>query len=321
MKYHSPHETVDIRANSEVPVVPYTSTDMFSMLKNKTSGRQRTLIACCASDSVHIYDLSNMSRCSITITAICAMVFLSEHELVFAVIEDAHTELKVYNISYRKFTKTKDIGKTHVRGLEARRNSVLLYSLTSIGKWDTLTDEYISVPQEYAVEMCFMHDNQFILCAYENALSLWSISPFECLKTLTAKPISVNYSIGGIYFVEDGNLVVLDPRTETTTKLMPITDGDAYSTKIIDHKIALVFEDPDKNENFYCSIYNMETKKLEEKAAFCPASTTYKPFVSKGSLVVYYEDENVRVYDVASMRQVYNIEGPFGQHRADIAIW
>jgi hypothetical protein len=90
MKYHSPHEIVDIAANSDVLFVPYTSKDLFSMLKNKTSSRQRTLIACCAADSVHIYDLLNMFKHSITITAICAMVFLSEHELVLAVTEHMH---------------------------------------------------------------------------------------------------------------------------------------------------------------------------------------------------------------------------------------
>jgi WD40 repeat protein len=190
-----------------------------------------------------------------------------------------------------------------------------------IGKWDILTDEYISFPQDYAVEMCFINDNQFILCSYDCRLSLWSISPFEHLKTLPARPISVDYSRGGVYYVEDKYIMMVDLSTEATAKVMPIIGGDAYSTRIVDHKIALVFENTDPDSSFYCSVYNMETKLLEEKIAFCPASTTYKPFVSKGLLVAYYEDENVRVYDVASMRQVYNIEGPFIHHRADLAIW
>jgi WD40 repeat protein len=298
------------------------------MLKNTMSSRSKTFIACCDDERVYVYILHDKNPfATITVrTELMAMVFLSQYELVLATTNGIVTTLSIYDTTSLRCTKSIEIGDKNVKvkGLEARQNCVLVYSLHVIGKWNTLTNTYESIDQDYPVEFCFINQNEFIMCSFDDGLEVMTISPFQRKKKLPAKPISVHYTDGGAFFIQSNMLMRMDLESGRETIVMEINNTDiAYLTRIVDHKVALVFEhtQDEDYQYYFCSIYNMVTKELEMKEAFRTLSTTYKPFVIKGSLAVYYEDHMVRVFDVASMRQVYEIKGKFAPYRADVAVW
>jgi hypothetical protein len=304
------------------------------MLRNIMS-ETKTLIACCGPLDVYIYNLRDLSSCIVVDFdsivngggKLTAMEFLSQHEIILAVTDRYEQTTLAVCDTQLKTERTIDIGNVEVLGLTTtNQNTVLFISPYRIGKWEIKENRYEWQPYDYPVEICVMDQNQFIVCSSETELQLWTVSPFQLVKRLQATVISVDKYKGGIIYLDKNVLWQLDINSDQVTEIMEISETDQAYTKVVDQKIAFVFEFINKSHHdHYCSIYNLVTKQLEVKEAFYPMSTTYKPFVTKGSLMMYYEDYKVKVYDVLSRKQVCEIEAnnwckKFTPENADLAL-
>jgi hypothetical protein len=305
------------------------------MLRNITNETQ-TLIACCGPLDVYIYNLRDISSCTVVDFdsivngggKLTAIEFLSQHEIILAITDRYEQTTLAVCDTQTKTEKTIDIGNVEVLGLTiANPNTVLFISPYRLGKWEIKENRYEWQPYDYPVEICVIDQNQFVVCSSETELQVWTVSPFQLVKRLQVTVISVDKYKGGIIYLDKNVLWQLDIDSEQVTEIMKISGPDQAYTKVVDQKIAFAFEFVDKSQHdHYCSIYNLETKEVEVKEAFYPMSTTYKPFVTKGSLIMYYEDYKVKVYDVSSRKQVCEIEAnnwckKFTPESADLALW
>jgi hypothetical protein len=95
------------------------------------------------------------------------------------------------------------------------------------------------------------------MCSFDAGLEVMTISPFQRKKKLPAKLISVHYTDGGAFFIQNNMLMRIDFESGEEINITEI----AYLTRLVDHKVALVFEhtQDEDYQYYFCSIYNMVT--------------------------------------------------------------
>lgn len=92
---------------------------------------------------------------------------------------------------------------------------------------------------------------------------------------------------------------------------------DISFVRRVDHdRVAIVLNgEVDRGKGVIYSIKTGETQEL-----FTLTSTSYSPFVMKGSLMFYLDEESVKIFDTTLMQHVKTLNGPF---KADVyvAVW
>ncbi len=316
--------SVDIVFHDDVGVRPHSTLDLHSMLKTRYNKPNRTYIAGYGNKTIHVHELSNAEeprRIEVENASVRAMVFINSHRLVVAVDTIEISELRVYNTETQKCIKTKNLENTRVLCLLSVRHHAIFYNRDTIGVWNTQTDTFEQTSVG-VVDIGILDENHFISCHLRSGMKLWSISPLTCIDVLNdCTPLSMDCYRGQLFYLNNSWIEQMDIETRQTTILMHVNADNSFTTKRIDNNIVLVLRDPERYK-YTCWIYDLETKGIVMDKAFRPKSTTYKQFVSKDFLLVYYnKNGKIKVFDVRRREEVYDIPGEYQPNQADLAIW
>jgi hypothetical protein len=250
------------------------------------------------------------------------MTFLSDDKLIVA--DSKQEVLQIYKIATGEPCGAA-VPIESVLGIVVIKEYIVAYAHNrKIMIWNTRTQEHTNMQLDlYICEVQPIGNNQFVVCTDDMWINIYQLkgATAECISRIES-PCSNILSIDRL---DDEHLVVaqadriysVNKISYDSDKLMTIQDmSKAYYLKMTDTNKIVINHYVDNRA--VCSLFDLTTG--ESMIGICePASSSYKPFSVKGSLIVYYENEFLVVYDTNTNTVVKKVEGNFSTW-TDVAI-
>ncbi len=304
--YLSPYELVSF----QFPAI--FSRNGLLLMFQKQMQSNRTHVACISENSVCVHNL-NTTELIQTISVprdvqVDRLCFLNTWELAIALNT---AEIKIWNVSQCKYTKSYiiEFAKNRTRTL-CSTNEYLLIQNTShcIQVLNTTKNEFVYAIVEndetiYSVLILDSLSPQFITC-HENGFIVWNLITCEKLFRINAKnnyqSCMDRFGVNKIICTTK-DVQILDLKTRQD-KRVPISSkfnsviGKRAGTKV------LVGCDTSTRS---CVLWDIETNQVDENSVKMEHNHGF--CTTKGSLIIYYYDRYIRVYNSETRTEVSTI--------------
>ncbi len=324
MQYNSTLERVAIlTVGTSDNYHKFKVNDLYSFLQKQFRPQPRTYLACVKSQNIVVYNTDTKEIIS-TFTLggdmkPDALVFRNESELVIA----SRTNIIVWSLLLRKILHEIDTPRMSVFGIVASGQNILLYG-TSIILWNPTTNFFKQErPPEGVIshisELYVLDSTQFLSCHRSNFV-VWDTNTLTMLRTI--KTIGNVYSLDrwnekSAITVNTEDIYIMNLETEETQLVHKLAQEANFIRRIGKDKLLIINNNDGRSD---CMLFNMRTKVVEVSCLFVDAETAFRPLSVKGSLVFYFENDNIMIYDADQIAPVGEIEGPFNTS-IDLTIW
>jgi hypothetical protein len=213
--------------------------------------------------------------------------------------------------------KLPDIRSLLVQGKYVLTNN----GFSGIGVWDTKTNTYKLVEMKSNVDVNLLDDTHFYTCS-DYSILIWNMQTGENVEQIPIPSDDVfSASVMGNEFVvtTPKGYHVVDRKTSAINERVDVIKDtrEVFTLRIVTNNYALIVVECGVTEDLL--LWNMKTKSIENAKFGIASAKSYKPFVSKGSIVVYFSADGVNVFDVETMLLLKVFQGSFDR-RIDLSI-
>ncbi len=277
----------------------------------------KTYIACFQGNTICIYDLSTDTVHTIpNISLGKGIAFLNQHQLVV----QCGNVLNVWDMKLAKFVKSHKIDMDECYRLVTMcgRLVIIQGEMYRVGLWNTETDSYRTLIYSITNDIQPISKDKFVTCHSHGLIRVWSIDTLTTVQSI--KLVEHTWGFSCDYWKNEYLVVgsrkgiqILDLISENVVDTM-LQVSISY-IRVIGELAIVVYDD---QEISYCNICNLMTRELVVEKLF--KATAFVPFVVKGTLLIYYEEDCISVFDVSVMKKVREIQGKFVTG-VDLTVW
>ncbi len=301
-------------------------SDLFEILKTKMRGQAQRgpLAACLQNKNIEVYNLySDEPLCKIPYKVNRGVLAFRNVSQLFALHDSA---LEIYDINSQTRTEIIQLNEAEFYiGMMPVGEYMVFHSSATLSVYDPTTGKigYKKIGIRGALDIAALGDRTVVTCSESRNLQLWDIS--NGITHIRDIPISPSYGLFSIDSIDENTLIyatsgfITSVNVHTGVETHIITDGNikrGVYIEIVDRTKLAVLEN--QNRTYVCRLYDLKTK--QNQVICSPASTTYRPFASHGSILVYYDKVGLNFHDVRTDTVVKYIIGEFGYTAADVAV-
>ncbi len=298
----------------------FATVELRSLLQRKLRGTKTSYAsATLHNGDIQIYNLNTFEIVSTLPTNDSkANCLFNENQIVVAdasslIIYDMYSLAQVNEILH----KLSEIRSLLVQGKYVLANN----GSSSVGVWDTKKNTYKLIEMKNNVDVNLLDDAHFYTCS-DYSILIWNIQTGENVEQIPIPSNDVfSASVMGNEFVvtTPKGYHIVDRKTSAVIERVDVIKDtrEVFTLRNVTNNYALLVVECGVTEDLL--LWNMKTKSTENAKFGIASAQSYKPFVSKGSIVVYFSADGVSVFDVETMLLLNVFKESFDR-RIDLSI-